>query len=219
MPRDQPSRVPWPGNSWMPFTFQPALRVLQQPHKRSHSLQLATDTEPEHRYIVNQQVYKCIAIISQLKVCCWDVISPVMLKLPRVQNRIRWREKTIYDCKVQLLAYNLTSHYLLLKKFTVVFKSSAVISNVGRWLFFLQKCCDKCWLWFYSIIHVSIFADKSELPPYLALHFMMKWTITMTIKLNGNWWALVWMTGLWQQEFSSTLHSLEPKAHTSMQVC
>ena len=28
-----------------PFTFQPALRALQQPHKHSHSLQLATDTE------------------------------------------------------------------------------------------------------------------------------------------------------------------------------
>jgi len=25
----QLSRVPWPGNSWMPFTFQPALRALQ----------------------------------------------------------------------------------------------------------------------------------------------------------------------------------------------
>jgi len=22
-------RVPWPGNSWMPFTFQPALLALQ----------------------------------------------------------------------------------------------------------------------------------------------------------------------------------------------
>jgi len=33
MPKGQLSRVLWPGNSWMPFTFQPALRVLQQPHK------------------------------------------------------------------------------------------------------------------------------------------------------------------------------------------
>ena len=30
------SRVPWPGNLWMPFTFQPALRALQEPHKHSH---------------------------------------------------------------------------------------------------------------------------------------------------------------------------------------
>jgi len=51
MPKGQLSGVPWPGNSWMPFTFQPALRVLQQPHKHSHSLQLATDTELAHHYI------------------------------------------------------------------------------------------------------------------------------------------------------------------------
>jgi len=45
MLKGQLSRIPWPGNSWMPFTFQPALQVPQQPHKYSHSLQLATDTE------------------------------------------------------------------------------------------------------------------------------------------------------------------------------
>ena len=32
----------------MPFTIHPALRVFQQPHKHSHSLQLATHTELEH---------------------------------------------------------------------------------------------------------------------------------------------------------------------------
>jgi len=37
MPKGQLSKVPWPGNSWMPFTFQPALWVLQQPHKHLHS--------------------------------------------------------------------------------------------------------------------------------------------------------------------------------------
>ena len=42
MPKGQLSRVPWPGNSWMPFTFQPALQALQQPHKHSHTLQLLT---------------------------------------------------------------------------------------------------------------------------------------------------------------------------------
>ena len=47
------SRVPWPGNSWMPFTSQPALLVFQQPHKHSHSLQLATYTELAHHYIQN----------------------------------------------------------------------------------------------------------------------------------------------------------------------
>jgi len=30
MPKGQLSRVPWPGNLWMPFTFRPALQVLQQ---------------------------------------------------------------------------------------------------------------------------------------------------------------------------------------------
>jgi len=45
MLKGQLSRVPWPGNSWMPFTFEPALWALQQPHKHSHSLQLAADTE------------------------------------------------------------------------------------------------------------------------------------------------------------------------------
>ena len=45
------SRVPWPGNLWMPFTFQPALWALQQPHKRLHSLQLATYTQLAHHYI------------------------------------------------------------------------------------------------------------------------------------------------------------------------
>jgi len=45
MLKGQLSRVPWPGNSWMPFTFQPAVRVLQQPQKHSHSFQLAIHTE------------------------------------------------------------------------------------------------------------------------------------------------------------------------------
>jgi len=51
MPKDQLSRVPWPGNSWMPFTFQPTLRALQQPHKHSHSLQPAIHTQLAHCYI------------------------------------------------------------------------------------------------------------------------------------------------------------------------
>ena len=33
------------------FTFQPALRVLQHPHKHSHSLQLAIHTQLAHHYI------------------------------------------------------------------------------------------------------------------------------------------------------------------------
>jgi len=42
--------LPWPGNSWMPFTFQAALLALQQPHKHSHSLQLAIHTQLAHHY-------------------------------------------------------------------------------------------------------------------------------------------------------------------------
>jgi len=51
MLKGQLSRVPWPGNLWMPFIFQAALQVLQQPDKHSYSLQLATHTELAHHYI------------------------------------------------------------------------------------------------------------------------------------------------------------------------
>jgi len=53
MPKGQLSRVPWPGNSWMPFTFQPALWVPQQTHKHSHSLQPAIPIHSQlaHHYI------------------------------------------------------------------------------------------------------------------------------------------------------------------------
>ena len=47
----QLSRVPWPGNLWMPSTFQPACWALQQPHKHSHSLQPAIHTQLAHHYI------------------------------------------------------------------------------------------------------------------------------------------------------------------------
>ena len=40
MMKDQLSRVPWPGSSWMAFTFQPVLQTLQQPHKHSHAAHL-----------------------------------------------------------------------------------------------------------------------------------------------------------------------------------
>ena len=42
MPKSQLSGVPWPRSSWMLFTFQPALRALQQPHIHTHSSQLTT---------------------------------------------------------------------------------------------------------------------------------------------------------------------------------
>jgi len=61
--------VPWPGNSSMPFTFQPALQALQQPHKHSRSLQQATDTELAHQwhhYIKN--AFSVAPILYQLSV-------------------------------------------------------------------------------------------------------------------------------------------------------
>jgi len=38
MPKGQLSGVPWPVNSWMLFTFQPALWMLQQLHKQTFIL-------------------------------------------------------------------------------------------------------------------------------------------------------------------------------------
>ena len=51
VPKGQLSRVPWPGNSWMPFPFQPALWTPQQPHKHSNSLQQAIQSPLAHHYI------------------------------------------------------------------------------------------------------------------------------------------------------------------------
>ena len=51
MLKGQLSRVSRLGNSWMPFTFQPALWALQQPHKHSQSLQQAIRIELAHHYI------------------------------------------------------------------------------------------------------------------------------------------------------------------------
>ena len=49
------SRVPWPGNSWIPRNFQADLwAVYQSPkhsHKHSYSLQLAIHTQLAHHYI------------------------------------------------------------------------------------------------------------------------------------------------------------------------
>jgi len=43
MPKGQLSRVPWPGNSWMLFTFQPALGRFSSPTNiHSHSSKLLT---------------------------------------------------------------------------------------------------------------------------------------------------------------------------------
>jgi len=51
MLKGQLSRVPWLGNTWIPFTFQPALRALQWPLKHSQSLQLAIHTQLGHHCI------------------------------------------------------------------------------------------------------------------------------------------------------------------------
>jgi len=65
MPKGQLSRVSWSGNSWKPFTFQPALRALQQPHKQSHSLQLATDTELAHHSLSTLSIFLSKRISSK----------------------------------------------------------------------------------------------------------------------------------------------------------
>ena len=56
MPKGQLSRIPWPEDSWMLFTFQAALSVLKQPHKTFSSLQLATHTQQvlAHHYTFNE---------------------------------------------------------------------------------------------------------------------------------------------------------------------
>jgi len=51
----------------MPFTFQPALQVLQQLHKHSHSLQLATHTEVAHHYIQYALSTLCFSLFFQVK--------------------------------------------------------------------------------------------------------------------------------------------------------
>ena len=51
MLKGQLSRLSWPGNSWMPFTFQPGLQALQQPHKDPYSLQLPIHTQLGHHNI------------------------------------------------------------------------------------------------------------------------------------------------------------------------
>ena len=48
MPKGRLSRVLWPGKTWMPFTFQPTLRVLQQPNTHSYSFQQAIHTQVAH---------------------------------------------------------------------------------------------------------------------------------------------------------------------------
>ena len=65
MPKGQLSRVPWPGSSWMPFTFQPALRALQQSHKHSHSLQLATTAKLSDK----DAVYMIESVVGGLHIC------------------------------------------------------------------------------------------------------------------------------------------------------
>jgi len=52
MPKGQHSRVPRLGNSWMLFTFQAGLQVLQQLHKDPYSLQLAIHAEIGLHYII-----------------------------------------------------------------------------------------------------------------------------------------------------------------------
>ena len=57
MPKGQLSTVPWPRNSRMPLTFQPALQALQQHHKYSHSLQSAIHTHSSQLFTLTLVSY------------------------------------------------------------------------------------------------------------------------------------------------------------------
>ena len=72
MPKGQLSWVLLPGNSCMLFPFWAAVRVLQQPHKYSYSLQLAIHTQ--HHYIQ----YALWALYFFFCCCCsWSfLVSP-----------------------------------------------------------------------------------------------------------------------------------------------
>jgi len=105
MLKGQLSGVSWPGNSWMPFTFQAALLVFQQPHKHSHSLQLAIHTNLPH-YCIQYALWGLLPFFptflqstvqpqqstkitleraaSHIKVTC--ICPPCLFRLPTWEN-------------------------------------------------------------------------------------------------------------------------------------
>ena len=79
MPKGQLSRVPWPGNSGMLFTFQPALRVLQQLHKNIHTpapASLSHSTKTSLRSICFMNTFRLLFFKSKkvfFKVLCGHI--------------------------------------------------------------------------------------------------------------------------------------------------
>jgi len=65
MPKGQLSRVPWPGNSWMPFTFLPARSLGTSAAPKTFTLtpaSLATHTELTHHYTYTQYALSTLFI-------------------------------------------------------------------------------------------------------------------------------------------------------------
>jgi len=96
-----PSRVPWPENLWMPFTFQPALWALQQPHKHSHSLQLCsychwTSTSLHSIGFINSQLFSCKVFKRFFKVPHSHIRAlPSHLKGPLATSK--WHTLLVYS--------------------------------------------------------------------------------------------------------------------------
>ena len=111
MLKGQLSRAPWPGNSRMLFTFQLALCVLQQPHKNSHSLQLAiyshgTKTHKSLHSIYWYMLYEpfpCVCVCFSSRVFLQSTTQPHQrprITLERATSHIK---VTCPPCLFQLL--------------------------------------------------------------------------------------------------------------------
>jgi len=77
MLKGQLSGVPWPGYSWIPFIFQPALWVLQQPHNHSSPIIFLPSTTQPH-----QSTEMTIGSAASHKVTC----PPCLFQLPPWEN-------------------------------------------------------------------------------------------------------------------------------------
>jgi len=75
MLKGQLSRVPWPGNFWLPFIFQPALRALQRPHKHSHSV--------HHTFNMVYQLFLFCFFLHFCFFCCF------LFKSKRISSKYR----------------------------------------------------------------------------------------------------------------------------------
>ena len=128
MPKGQLSRVPWPVNSWMLFTFQPALQVLQQPHKHLHSLQLANHTQLAYRYIQYALWTLSVFFLFVFQSTMWPYQSTEMaleraashIKVTRSPGLFRLPPWEIVSRSTTLIygTWVRSSHYLFMRKIT-----------------------------------------------------------------------------------------------------